>query len=357
MIQARAPRPAILLAGLLLSASGWPAQAEEPDAAFLSKQAKSAEGLFAKGQRAAAAANLGEALEKYRLVVRRHPLSTWAAKAQWEIARLHDDNQEYAAAFDAYQLLVEHFPGHFEQAFAAQYRLALKVIAHYDHLLRKPDAHKPRELPEKEQASSMLRLIIRNGPYAPIAAEAQYYHGIALEKEDRAAAARTQHELVMEKFPDHPLADDACFQVAYIEYKAWRRGQGPAPKQRDRAELALRDFLLRYPGSDKAAQARTLLAEAVDGQQREWLNLARFYEGQGNEKAAAVCYQILAKDFPKTVAKGSPLEAKLAILLEKYPELKPLRTDAAPATGALPEERIPAEIAPEPVPKALPVDE
>jgi outer membrane protein assembly factor BamD len=199
----------VLLANLMCNAAG-------PNAALLAEQEKRAEALYNKAQRYAASADLGDALEKYELIIRHYPRSSWAARAQWEIARLYDDNHEYAGAFDAYQLLVEHFPGHFEKALEAQFRLALKVIAHYDQLLRKPDAQKPRELPEKEQASSMLRIIIKNGPYAAIAAEAHYHHGIALEKESKPSEAREQHELVMEKFPDHALADDASYQVAYI---------------------------------------------------------------------------------------------------------------------------------------------
>jgi TolA-binding protein len=262
------------LAAIFISLAGAICHAAGPNAALLAEQEKRAEVLYNKAQRLSASADLADALEKYEQIIKHYPRSSWAAKAQWEIARLYDDNHEYAGAFDAYQLLVEHFPGHFEKALEAQFRLALKVIGYYDQLLRKPDAQRPRELPEKEQASSMLRIIIKNGPYAAIAAEAHYYRGVALEKEGKPAEAREQHELVMEKFPEHALADDASYQVGYIEYKSWKKMLSAAPQQRDRADVALRDFLLRYPQSDKAAQARTLLTNVQEGQRKELLELA-----------------------------------------------------------------------------------
>lgn len=318
----------LCVAGILLSAA--PAsRAEGPNAALLAEQEKRAEALFLKAQRYAAAADVGDAMERYELIIRHFPRSSWAATAQWEISRLYDDNHEYAGAFNAYQVLVEHYPGHFQKALEAQFRLALKVLAMYDQLLRKPDALKPRELPDEEQASSMLRIIIKNGPYAAVAVEAQYYYGIALEKEGKPALAREQHELVVDKFPDHPIADDASYQGAYIEYKEWKRMLGTAPQQRDRAELALRDFLIRYPQSDKAAQARSLLTGVVEGQQKELLELAKFYEAQGKEKAAAVYCQSLAKRFPEMFAEGTALGTKLKAMLATHPELQALSTQAA----------------------------
>lgn len=312
-----------------------PALAEGPNAALLAEQEKRAEVLFLKAQRLSAAAAVGAAVEKYELIIRHFPRCSWAAKAQWEIARLYDDNHEYSGAFNSYQLLVEHFPGHFQKALEAQFRLALKVLSLYDQMLRKPDALKPRELPDEEQASSMLRIIIKNGPYAAVAVEAQYYYGIALEKEGEAALAREQHELVVEKFPDHPIADDACYQGAYIEYKEWKRMLSAAPKQRDRADLALRDFLIRYPQSDKAAQARSLLTGVVEGQQKELLELAKFYEAQGKEKAAAVYYQALAKRFPEMFLEGTVLQTKLKALIATHPELQALSADATSATAPM----------------------
>jgi outer membrane protein assembly factor BamD (BamD/ComL family) len=103
-----------------------------------------------------------------------------------------------------------------------------------------------------------------------------------------------------------------------------------APQQRDRADVALRDFLLRYPQSDKAAQARTLLINVQEGQRKELLELAQFYEKQGKEKAAGVYYFTLAKRFPDAMSKDGALKEKLSALLRKYPELKPLDAETAP---------------------------
>ena len=43
----------------------------------------------------------------------------------------------------------------------------------------------------------------------------------------------------MERFPNHPLADDSAYQVAYIIYRLWMKMKGGAPTNRERAAMAI----------------------------------------------------------------------------------------------------------------------
>lgn len=287
---------------------------------LLLEQERRASELFAKAQRYNLRGAPGNAVETLENLVRNYPRSRWAGAAQWEIARLFADNHQNADAFDAAQLLIDHFPDYFEAALDLQFRLAKKVLVRYEDMERHPDALKPKKLEKKETVSEMLRIIIRNGPHWDRVAEAQYLLGVALEKEGKVEEARKQHETFAENHKGHELADDAAYQIAYIDFKSWKRMRGDAPQARERAETSLLYFLTRYPESSKAAQANGSLIEIQNAEMRELQRLAEFYDKQGKDKAAAIYYLTLVRRFPEAVALPG-LEERLNEWLVKYPEM------------------------------------
>jgi len=305
--------------------------------------------LYDKAMKDALRGNPEEALKRFEAVVKAYPKSSVAVEAQWEVVRLNEFFTDYVAAFDALQLLIDHHPGNFERALRKQFEIALRQLVRYDQLLRLPEAKKPRDLPDKEQVSAMLRIVITNGPYAENVAEASYYLGVALEKEGKIPQAAMQHEDFMERFPNHPLADDSAYQVAYIMYKAWMKMKGSAPANRERAAMSMNGFLARYPDSDKAAQARGCLGEIRHAERTELVSLADFYEKRGDERAAAVYHRELASRFPELAPEGSPLRERVLALMEKFPELKDERAKDSPSYGLPPLdlESFPAELKPE----------
>lgn len=296
---------------------------------LLLEQEKRAAELFSKAQRFALRGAPGNAVETLQSLVKNYPRSRWSGAAQWEIARLYADNHQNADSFEACQLLIEHFPDYFEAALDLQFRLAKKVLARYEDLERHPDAMKPKQLAKKETVSDMLRIIIRNGPHWDRVAEAQYLLGVALEKEGKAEEARLQHESFAENHKGHELADDAAYQIAYIDYKTWKKMRGDAPQARERAETSLLYFLARFPESSKAAQANGSLIEIQNAEMRELQKLAEFYDKQGKDKAAAIYYFTLLRRFPEAVALPG-LEERIPGWLEKYPELAATPTPDLP---------------------------
>ena len=292
--------------------------------------------LYEKGLAESLRGDTEGALRRFEAVVKAYPRSSVAVLAQWEVVRLNEVSAEPVAAFDALQLLVEHYPGNFEKALRKQFEIALRQLTRYDQMLRLPDPVHPKDLPKREQVSAMLRIVIENGPYADNVAEACYYLGVALEKEGKIPQAAIQHETFFERFPSHPLADDSAYQVAYILYKAWRKMKGWAPANRERAEMAMQWFLVRYPESDKAAQAQGCLAEIRQAEQRELASLAEFYEARGNERAAAIYHRELAARFPELAPEGSALRNKVLALMEKYPQMKG-QPDQGPPLNLLPD--------------------
>jgi outer membrane protein assembly factor BamD len=283
---------------------------------------KRAIALYEKGQKDALRGDGEGALKRFQAVVKAYPRSSVASASQWEVVRLLEGYGQFTEAFDALQLLIDHYPGEFTKALRKQLDLALLQLVRYEQLKRQPGERKPRNLPDRKEVSAMLRIVIENGPYAEVAAEASYYRGVALEKEERIAEAAVAHEWFMERFPNHPLADDSAYQVAYILFKRWMAMKGTAPGNRDRAAMAMHWFLARYPESDKAAQAKGCLEEIRHAERAELVGLAAYYEKRGDERASAVYYRELASKFPELAPEGSALRERVMAFMEKYPEIR-----------------------------------
>lgn len=311
------PKSALALAFFCLAALSAPAAVITREQELENRARR----LFESAQKEALRGRPEEALRKFEAVVKAYGRSSVAAQAQWEVVRLNEAFADHTAAFDAMQLLIDHYPGHFEKALRRQFEIALRQLARYDHMQRLPEARKPRDLPDKEQVSAMLRIVIENGPHAEYVAEASYHLAVALEMEGKVPQAAMHHEEFLERFPDHPLADDSAYQVAYIFYKRWLAMKGGAPASRERAALAMRWFLARYAESDKAAQARACLDEIRHAERVELTSLAAYYEKRGDERASAVYYRELASKFPELAPEGSALRERVSGLLHKYPEL------------------------------------
>lgn len=268
--------------------------------------------LYQRGMSLIAQGEPEEALDRFNTLAARYRRSATCALALWEIYRIQEHLGDDAAAFEALNRLITEQPGHFEKAHAAQFRIALRLLGRGPESRRTLARERPAAPVAPEVLAEMLRVIIRNGPQSETGIQAHYYLGLALEKAGQKKEAVAMHEDFAENFPRHELADDAAYQCAYIAYKDWKTMRGDSPRQRESAAVSLAWFIARFPESDKGAQARSCLMEVRLAERRELLSLARYYEGRGNARAAAIYYRQIAEKFPEVVSADAELAGKVA---------------------------------------------
>lgn len=293
--------PCCLLAGLLL---GLPLSLPAGDD-------EAARRLYQRAQKLVTAGEPEEALERCLTLVERHPRTPWSALALWDVHRIQLLLGDDAAAFEALDRLIVEQPGHFAKAHAAQLQLVQRLLGLAGGERRSLEPVRRSAAVPAETLVAMLRRIVRNGPESEIGIRAHYGLAVALEKAGELEEARQAHEDFAESHPAHELADDAAFQVAGIACRKWKTLRAGGPKPREQAALALAWFLERFPASDKSAEARAWLAEVRAAEQRELMQLARYYESQGKEEAAAVYHRQLALQFPELLAAGGDWAVKL----------------------------------------------
>ncbi|HAL71271.1 MAG TPA: hypothetical protein DCP71_05805 [Verrucomicrobiales bacterium] len=267
--------------------------------------------LYSRAQKLMSEGEAEEALERFLNVVKHYPRTEWSGLSLWEVYRINIHLGDDESAFEALNRLIVEQPGHFEKAHAAQLQLVQRLLGSGKESRRTLEVMRKSQITPPEIVVEMLKTIIKNGPQSEVGIQAHYYLAIAQEKAGEKKVAIATHEDFAETYPKHELADDAGYQVAYIAYKDWKTMRSNSPHQREGAAISLAWFIARFPESDKVAQARSCLSEVRGSEMRELLGLARYYEGRGNEKAAAVYYEQLAERFPEAVVADKSLAEKI----------------------------------------------
>jgi outer membrane protein assembly factor BamD (BamD/ComL family) len=267
--------------------------------------------LYQRGMRLIAESDLEEALERFNTIAVKYRRSETCAMSLWEIYRIQEHLGNDEGAFEALNRLVIEQPGHFEKAYAAQFKLVKRLLGSGKNARRTLELQRPSSATSPEVLVAMLQTVIKNGPQTEEGIQAHYYLGLAQERAGEKREAIATHEDFAENYPKHELADDASYQVAYISYKDWKSMRSESPHQREAAALSLTWFITRYAQSDKAAQARSCLVEVRVAEQRELVSLAKYYESRGNAKAARTYYQQLAVKFPELLQSEGELKDKM----------------------------------------------
>ena len=255
------------------------------------KPIEPAEELFRRGEGHVAAGNQADAMDVFAAVARLHPKADVAPRACLRIAELYARNREFSEAFDAAQRLIGSYPASelFSRAIEIQFAVSERVMEEYRRRRLKDDKSQ-RGLPTRESASEMLRVILANGRQTEFAPRALYRLAATLDEEGRGREAIQEFNQFLEQFPDHALADDAAFQVGFIDFRLSRETNRER-SARERARLAFEDFMVRHPTSEKVPEARHLLGTLRDWETQRLVQSARFYEKQGDVNAALSTYR------------------------------------------------------------------
>jgi outer membrane protein assembly factor BamD len=255
-----------------------------------------AQELFEIGHAAERRGDENRAMKAYRTLVRKYPKDALAGAATYRFAVLSEKVGDYLKSATAYRQLVENFPRspHFEEAIEAQFRIGEMYL--------NGQKLKLLGLPVKsgvDQAIEIFAGIVRSAPYGKYTARAQFGIGLANEKQKDADAAVRAYQAVVEKFPEHPIAADAQYQIGYLWLNTARGGVRDA-KATENAKIGFQDFLYRYPKSEKAAQARENLRKLEQKQTSNAFEIAKYYDKQKNYRAAVIYYNDVIRQQPGT---------------------------------------------------------
>jgi outer membrane protein assembly factor BamD len=248
-----------------------------------------------------AARNYEGALIAYKRFLKTYPRSNLASKAQLQVADLLLIQGRWSAAFDAYQKLITTYPNtpEFEGAVARQVLIANSYLDLSRIMVLGYSVPVPG-ITGAERAQKMYEAILKNAPFSIYAPIVQFNLGLAFERLKAIKQARDAYQRVLDKYPNSDVCDDALYQIAYIYMRL-----GLTSSSQDLSALVVsketfEDFLLQYPKSEKAPQARDNLATIGRTEAGNLLDIAQYYDWSKNYKAAIVYYNDIIRKQPKS---------------------------------------------------------
>jgi outer membrane protein assembly factor BamD len=238
-----------------------------------------------------------QAIAAYRRFVKFYPSSPLASQAQYRIAEILEQQGNLSKAFDEYQTLVTRYPDtpEFEKAVSQQILIANKFLAG-----RRIKIAGIALLPGAERAQTMYEQILKNAPFSKNAAVSQFNLGLAHEKQAKTNEARQAYQAVLDTYANSAVADDALYQIAYIYMRTGLSGGSEDLSSLVLAKETFEDFLLQFPNSEKAAQARDNLKTIGDREAGDIMAIAQYYDWSKNYRAAVIYYNDVIRRQPNS---------------------------------------------------------
>lgn len=255
------------------------------------------ESMFAAAEGLESEGKYQSALNLYKSFIKNFPTAPQASKAQYRIAELLYEGGNANKAFDAYQTLVTRYPDtpEFEKAVAQQVLIANQFLQG-----RRMVFLGMAVLPGTERAQKMYEAILNNAPFSKHAPIAQFNLGLAFERQNMVNEARNSFQKVLDRYPNSDVCDDALYQIGYIYMRQGQSGDSQDLSALVLAKETFEDFLMQYPKSEKAPQARDNLAAIGANEAGDLMRIAKYYDWSKNYKAAIIYYNDILRKQPKT---------------------------------------------------------
>jgi len=283
----RAPAPLIYRPG-----EGW--TYEMPGAKGQWRKLRAKDQLEA-AQQAFDQKKYGLALKAARRVIQVWPLSDYAPKAQYVVARCYEERKQDEKAFNAYQTLLDKYAKSAD-ATDIQHRQFVIALRFLHGQWFKLWGYIPF-FPSMDKTADMFAKIVRYGPYGDLGPPSQMNIGAAREKEKDYPLAVAAYELAADRYSDQKtIAAEALYKAALAYNKQSRKAdydQSVAGQAID----AFKEFEALYPDDPRVAEADRSIASLKSVEAASSFRTAKYYEKLKQWSGAVIYYnEVFIKD-------------------------------------------------------------
>jgi len=252
------------------------------------------------------------------------PLSDYAPKAQFLVARCYEARKMDEKAFKAYQACLEKYPKQVDVAEIQKRQFAISVRFLGGQWF-KLWGYVPF-FPSMSKTAEMFDKIVKWGPYGPLAPQAQMNEGAAREKEKDYPLAVEAYEKATDRYSEQPeVAANALFKAAGAQYKQARTSEYDQSVA-GQAITSYKEFISLYPADNRVTNAQAVIASLQAEQARGNFRIAQFYEKNKQWDGALIYYnEVLLKD------PASPLAGQARRRIESLKD----RASHRPAASAI----------------------
>jgi outer membrane protein assembly factor BamD len=170
-----------------------------------------------------------------------------------------------------------------------------------------------------QRAAEMYRNIVANAPYSKYAPIVQFNLGLAYEKLSQPFEAIAAYQAVLDTYPNSDVCDDALYQIGFVYMRIGFAEQSQDLSSLISARNTFEDFLIEYPDSEKAPQARENMEMLSGRESGDIFRIAKFYEFSRDYRAAVIYYNDVIRRQPNTPEAGLA-KARIEELRGQYGE-------------------------------------
>ncbi|KIE59204.1 hypothetical protein A946_00270 [Methylacidiphilum kamchatkense Kam1] len=252
------------------------------------------------------------ALKAYRILIRKWPYAVFAPEAQFRIGQCLEKKGDFLGANKAYDRMIQKYPSSsfFEQALERKLAIGNLYLAGEPKRLFNIPMGSGLDI-----AADIFESIIRAAPYGRFAPQAEFQLGLTRIKQKKFTDAIATFNRLLDKYPNHSLADDAQYEIGYTWYVASQASEYDQSAT-EKAIEGFEDYIVRYPSGDKVEAAKAHIAELKGKTTLGSFHIAQYYERAKNFKAAYIYYS--------DVIKQNPTSDQAKIAEQKIIQLRPL---------------------------------
>jgi outer membrane protein assembly factor BamD len=278
---------------------GWTYESPGSDGGWTRTRAKD---QLDVAQEAFTAGNYNLAIKAARRTVRTWPLADYAPQAQYLLARCYQAKGNDQKAFKEYQTLLERYPkfDDYQEVIERQFEITNAYLNGrwfrlwgYIPLFR-----------SMERTVRMYEQLIKNGPYSPVAPQAQLNIGTAREKQssffnktDPFREAVSAYQTAADRYFDNvEVASEAIYKEGRAHFKQARKADYDQSVAGS-AITTFGDFVTLFPNDPRVPEARQMIRQLKAEQARGSFVTARFYEKRKRWNGALIYYnEVLLND-------------------------------------------------------------
>jgi outer membrane protein assembly factor BamD len=221
-------------------------------------------------------------------ILRVWPLSDYAPRAEYLVARCLEERGRDEAAFNAYQTIITKYPrsDSFNDILWREYAIANRFLGgEWFRLWNVIPLY-----PSMDQTAKLYDKIVNNGPYSEVAPHAQLRIGAAHEKARDFDLAAQAYEKAADRYNDQAvIAADAL----YREGLSYQKQAATAEYDQSMAGKAIAtytDFKTFYPDDKRVPEVERSMALMKMEQVRGNFKIAQYYESTRRWAGAVVYY-------------------------------------------------------------------
>lgn len=246
-----------------------------------------------------------DAIREFNKLIKHYPLSKEAPEAQYYIGSSLENQDKLYDAFKAYQIVIDKYPfsERSGEVVQRQYDIGVEFLEGQSKRAKLAQAF----LGTDYNVIDIFKAVIKNAPYGPLAACAQYKIALYLQEKQLFQEARDEFEKVINDYPDSEWAKAAKYQIAITDAK-----RAPKPQyEQETTKSAMEEFkgfVDVYPDAALSNQAKDEIHALLEKEAENNFVIARFYEKQKNYKAAKIYYQLIVDSYQNSSWSQKALE-------------------------------------------------